>query len=680
MNKQLAPKKTVLCVTGIYAAAVLCRFLLALFTSAYPVTNIDEFLYYGMARSIAEGNGLMFRGQAAEYSYILYSLVLSPVYLLGLRGPVLFRVMQLWNILLSSLSVFPLFCIAQRTIRDERKVPLAVALSMLLPDFMLGQLMMCENIILPLFYTLIAFTLLYLERTQLRRALAIGVVGGLLISAKPGALIPAAVLVLLLLITGIRNKDRKRILHTALGVVLTVAVSAALFGIVALLGGQASVISIYRSQVADGKHLDVFFKFLAIYALYIVLAGGVGCFAVSFRKWRAFSPDQKLLFCAMLISLAITIIGVSWSVNRYEYNANTAHMRYIGMYLPVIYCLALVPPAEVKQRRGQPVAKKNPTPWIVLIITALLLVIGIYSGVNRYSVFVENMTFAVLISAFRAQISVWLVTGIALIVIALWFWILYHKEQTVMRAVTVSLVACMLVNGIAAYSLERKDTLFDYAKQAKELTQQISDDDEPMYLYTTQTTTGYYGALDAYSRKSIPFVRLNDMFNHLYEARGVYRPFLPEEQRGTVTTQMTPDTDTILMDLSVYDMLKRSEENTSHVASEGGALHLIRIRDKTKPWLDAVIGNTKNHVLDAGDTGILLIFNERYLQSPCTLTIQIKSETDGLFSIYSMNETKTQELQAGLHEYQIVFDRPADAYNFETDCGEIRLYGFDLTN
>ena len=679
MNKQLAPKKTVLWMTGIYAAAVLCRFLLAFFTSAYPVTNIDEFLYYGLARSIAEGNGLMFRGQTAEYSYILYSLVLSPVYLLGLRGPLLFRILQLWNILLSSLSVFPLFCIAQRTIRDERKVPLAVALSMLLPDFMLGQLMMSENIILPLFYTLIALTLRYLERKQFRIALAIGVVGGLLFSAKPGAVIPAAVLDLLLLITGIRNKDRKQVWHTAFGVLMTVAVSACLFGIVALLGGQASVISIYQSQVADGKHLDVFFRFLAIYALYIILAGGIGCFAVSFKKWRVFSPDQKLLFCAMLFSLAITIIGVSWSVNRYEYNANTAHMRYIGMYLPPIYCLAMVPPAEVKQRRGQPAGKKNMAPSIILIITDLLLVIGIYSGVNRYSVFVENMTFAVLISAFRGQVSVWIVTSLALIAIGLWCWILYRKEQTVMRAMTISLAACMLVNGIAAYSLERADTLFDYAEQANELTQQISDDEEPMYLYTTQTTTAYYGALDVYSRKSIPFVRLNDMFNHLYETRGVYCPFLPEEQRGTVTTQMTPDTDTILMDQSVYDMLKRSEENTSHVASGDGTLHLVKIHDKTKPWLDAVIGSTKNFVLAEGDKGILLIFNERYLQSPCTLTIRIKSEAGGLFQIYSNNEIKTQELQTGLHEYQIIFERLADAYNFETDSGEIRLYGFDLT-
>ena len=65
-NKRISTPALLL---GIYISFVLVRFLLALLTSAYPVVNIDEFLYYGMARSIANGEGLMFRGQAADYSY-----------------------------------------------------------------------------------------------------------------------------------------------------------------------------------------------------------------------------------------------------------------------------------------------------------------------------------------------------------------------------------------------------------------------------------------------------------------------------------------------------------------------------------------------------------------------------------------------------------------------------------
>ena len=134
------------------------------------------------------------------------------------------------------------------------------------------------------------------------------------------------------------------------------------------------------------------------------------------------------------------------------------------------------------------------------------------------------------------------------------------------------------------------------------------------------------------------------------------------------------------MDATVYFMLKLAADNTVHHTVNEDSLHLVSIADRQKPWLDAVIGNTKNTVLAAGNTGILLIFNEQYLQSPCTLKIMIKSEQDNTLNIYSSVETKTVSLDAGLHEYEIVFDHPEDAYNFTAGSGEIRLYGFDLFN
>ena len=116
MKKPVLQVKNLHSLFIIYFSVVIIRFLLAIITSAYPMVNIDEFLYYGMARSIAEGKGLMFRGQPANYSYILYSLVLSPIYLLGIKGQLLYRVLQLWNTLIISLSVFPLYNIANRII------------------------------------------------------------------------------------------------------------------------------------------------------------------------------------------------------------------------------------------------------------------------------------------------------------------------------------------------------------------------------------------------------------------------------------------------------------------------------------------------------------------------------------------------------------------------------------
>lgn len=680
MKKKITAGKPVMYIAGIYCGTVLFRYVLALCTSAYPMVNIDEFLYYGIARSIAEGKGLMFRGQPTDYSYILYPLILSPVYLLGFSGPLLYRMLQLWNILLSSLSVFPLYGIAKHTVGDEKRAIPATAVCMLLPDFMLGQTMMSENIILPLFFTLFYLFLRCLRQGRTRDMLCIGAAGGLLFSAKPGAVIPSVVICLVLLIRGIRTKASRQILMAVCSMLLTAAVSAAFFGMAFLLNGRVSFLSVYQSQIENGEHLNVFFRFIGIYILYFILAGGIGCIAVAFRNRRSMTAEQKTLFHAAVLSLLLMIIGVSWSVNRYEYNANLAHMRYIGMYIPLFYLFALIRPAEAAERRRLPAASGNPAPWIVLLMTAALLVLGIYAGVNSNPMVCENMTFAVIIAACKNHLSAWIVSAAVLLAIALWAWILRRKGQQITCWVSLSLAVCMLVNGTAAYATIAKDTRFESVKQTGDLMRHVDPDDEILYLYTVETTTSYYGALDVFSRKGITYAKLNDMFNYLYQTKGVYQPFLPQGQRGNIPAEMTPDTDTLVMDATVYCVLKLAEENTVHYAENEDALHLVKIADRTKPWLDAVIGNTTNTILAEGEKGILLIFNERYLQSPCTMTFRIRCNQPAKLSMYSNAEYKTIELEPGLHEYEMTFDHPMDAYNFMADAGDIRLYGFDLAN
>ena len=673
-------KKPVLYLIGAYCAIVLCRFLLALFTSAYPMVNIDEYLYYGMARSISEGKGLMFRGQPANYSYILYSLVLSPVYFLGFHGVVLFRALQLWNILISSVSVFPLFYIARRVQSDDRHAFLTSLACMLLPDFMLGQTMMCENIIFPLFFSLFALILSYLYEAKFSKIIGIGIIGGLLFSAKPGEIIPAAVFEIVLFVLAIHTKRKTPAFHAIISILISAAIASCFFGIVSLFKGNASLLSIYQSQVADGKHLNVFFKFIGIYILYFILAGGIGFFAVSFHNWKVYSFEQKTLFCTIMISLVFTIVGIAWTVNRYEYNANTAHMRYIGMYIPLIYLFAIIPFEQAKKRRAEPVQQKNLAVWSILFLTAVLLILGIYAGVNHYSTFVENTAFAIIIQSFRNSIPAFIVSAIVVVFVALWFWILLHPGKTVTVAVTVVLLICMLINNIAAYAIVTKDTRFAFAKQTEQLMQHIDPNDELLYLYTVETTTSYYGALDVYSRKGISYVHMNDMFNQLYSSKGKYLPFVPEGQRGNTPTLMTPNTNTLVMDPTVFYMLKLAENNTTHFTENEEGLHLVKISDLSKPWLDAVIGNTSNTILSAGETGILLIFNDAYLQSPCTVKLTVKCDQPTTLRFFSSAETKNVSLEEGMHNYEIVFEHPMNAYNFVAESGDIRLYGFDLTN
>ena len=153
--------------------------------------------------------------------------------------------------------------------------------------------------------------------------------------------------------------------------------------------------------------------------------------------------------------------------------------------------------------------------------------------------------------------------------------------------------------------------------------------------------------------------------------------FLPEGQRGNIVVNNTPDTDTIVMDATVYCMLGLSD-NVRHFTCDENSLHAVKILDKTQPWLNWIVGNTKNTILNAGKKGIVLVFNEELLNAPLTFAMTIYSEKETTLKIYSNQESHLIELESGRHEYTVTFENPQDAYNFETIQGDIRFYKFDM--
>lgn len=664
-----------------YGSFVLIRFLLALFTSAYPMINIDEFLYYGIARSLAAGEGLMFRGQPADFSYILYSLVIVPIYWTGLQNQLLFRALQLWNILLCSLSIFPLYFLACRLTQSKKKALSLACLSMLLPDFMLGQLMMAENVIMPLFYTLMAVAARYMgvgnEKYSERwiDILWVGILGGLLFTAKPGAIIPSIVLLGYWCISGILSQRKARALRpiAALGVMLTVV--TCFFLLLSVLGGKPSILSIYENQVNDALHLDVFFTFLGVYPVYFALAGGVGILLLIAVNRKHFSQPQAALLLCIILSLSAAIIGVAWAINRYEYNTNTAHLRYIGMYLPLFLLFANTPLSHSKEKIKE---TKTPVYLLYFAILALLIIPGVYKGVNKSTVFAGNMTLASVIFSFRNNIPtfVYMLLAIVLCTGSLWL-VLQQKRKNVQRAVTILYCVCLLINGTCAYSISAQDTKLNNPSEARQLWEEI-DNASPLYIYTDITKASYYSAFDVYSSNDISYVSLNDMFNQLYTQRGVYRPYLPEGQRGNIASRLTPDTNVLVLDATAYCMVQLSD-NVEHWTTNENSLHLVKIKNPEKPWLDSVIGNTVNTYLEARDTGILLVFNQEYLRSPMTICMKLYCEDTTSLQIYSNHEYKTIQLEAGTHLYEVTFDKPADAYNMIADQ-TIRFYGYELKN
>ena len=193
----------------IYVSSVLVRFLLALATRNYPTVSIDEFLYYSLGRSIATEGSLLYFGQPAVYNYILYPLILSPIYLLFGHGTNYFRIIELWNIILMSLSVFPFYGLCKAMVQKRKIALWLTALFMLLPCFILGEFIYSEAIIYPLFFTLMYCVYRYLKDNRIKYTIWIGILGALLYYSKPGAVLPAVLALVFFAVRAVSGKSGK---------------------------------------------------------------------------------------------------------------------------------------------------------------------------------------------------------------------------------------------------------------------------------------------------------------------------------------------------------------------------------------------------------------------------------------------------------------------------------------
>ena len=151
-RKRSLPMPLLLVLT--YVGFVVARSLLAVAAQKHPTILIDELLYAHIARSLARGTGILYMGQPANYTSILYPLVLSPVYALFPDGSNYYVLMQVWNALLINLSLFPIYALAKAIAHDERKGYLTALVSLILPDLFMNCVLMSENILYPMFFAL----------------------------------------------------------------------------------------------------------------------------------------------------------------------------------------------------------------------------------------------------------------------------------------------------------------------------------------------------------------------------------------------------------------------------------------------------------------------------------------------------------------------------------------------
>ena len=688
-EKHQSAKSPLPALLAIYGLTVLIRFVLALLTTINPMSNIDEFLYYGLARSIATKGELLFRGRVADYQYIFYPLVLSPVYMIFQEGAPFYRLLQLWNILLMSLSLFPIYGICRKLIGDQKKALLYAGLAMLAGDFILGEVIYSESIIYPMFFAAVYLTLCCLEHRSWGCSLGLGVLGALLYETKPGAVAFPVVALLILMIDGLRKKDKLSILQNLCGLLVGAAVIV-LFQFLlkfAFHAGESGFLSLYEEQLGGTRgdlHLHLFFKGLPQYVYYLILSCGIVCFIVPILHLRSMDRNTRELFWMTLISLAIMIIGTVWTINRFEYATHAIHLRYIGMYIPLIMLFSLVSPDTPEtDRKKAKKPEKSPVPWAAVGILAYVAVCALVWGLGG----TENSTAMVqevlsLPYSHKTILSDQLqrIAGciVALAAAALCYAVIRNRFSRLLKVLPSLILVFLLCGNITSYVLisnshQNMDGWEEPTAQAAD----VLKGENYLYVLTNDHYVAYSG-LDVGTKTTPYYVKLNNFYNSLYQNNGCYVPYHPTDfLRGTKDGIDSPDVEYIVWDNTAFSMIKPSQYVTD-LTPGNPLLHVLKIQ-KGAPVIDSILANVESNKLETSDPGILIIFNKEQLKGTLKVRMKIHADSQTGMQFFSGAETKTATLHPGTDWYEFEFASPQDAYNFTAES-EIGILEYEISN
>ena len=669
---RLEKRKTILWLLLIYICSVAVRYILALATKNFPTVYIDEYLYYSLGRSIATKGSLLLYGQPAEYNYIIYPLVLSPIYLLFSHGTNYFRAIQLWNILIMSLSVFPIYGLCNAIVQKRKTALWLTGLFMALPCFILGEFVFSEAVIYPLFYTLMYCVYRYLREDKIKYTVWTGILGALLYHTKPGAVVPAVLALLLFGGKAIRKKSGRNGVQVLAGLgCLAVLFLAIKLIAEQVLGYSGVLLSVYDYQASFAETIgnEYFFRTLGKYPYYYILAGGILPTLVSVWRFPEYDREDKQYYLLVILSSLLTMIGTAWVANRPE-EKNILFLRYVEMYLPILFVFSIRPERESREISGRARRTTEVLCFMLLAyVTACTVIWGSTTGIGE----AKETHFLISLAALFTRNVMGIANIIVIFLAGLTLFLLFRKteRQTMTKACSVILVVLAIVNNLEAYLTTGRNTNWKLEEETTEIHQLIGDK-EFVYVYAADQCD--YG-LDINSRQNICWVTEADFMNCILRTHGYYSPFVPSSSRGMNAINETPDTDLLIVSENIYQKYRFSK-NTSKFISSQDSFEVVRFPSGAR-IVDCVLTKVTTKE-GAKDTYALIVYNEEWLTHPVKISLEIESPVDQEIVI-SADTDHTAALKAGRFTYEIGTSNPVTEYFISVKDSDVQFHDFSIT-
>jgi hypothetical protein len=335
-------------ITGIWAALTVVIYLLAVGHES-PRRYQDEFLFWGLAKNFAAGDGLTWRGQGLGMRSWLYPVLLAPAFWASGTVPGQYTGVHLINSMMICGTIFPAYLMSRLFLsRWLAFVPAILTVSV--PAMNYAGIIGTENLAYFTFTAALGAILLALARPRPRNTLlAIAAIFVAALTRTQFIILLPVLLAVVLLVAAMREPGaRSAYLREQKPMLIGLGVMFALGGLAFLVQGKGAV-GLYGG-VFDGIPLEfsaLWFWIKAFSADIYLMTAVVPVIATLAMFGSAENRRDPLIGALLALSVVVTvalIAQVAWfsATNPYDWRARHIFYERYMFYVGPLYFLGLV--------------------------------------------------------------------------------------------------------------------------------------------------------------------------------------------------------------------------------------------------------------------------------------------------------------------------------------------------
>ena len=467
--------KEILIVTLLFLFGILFHFYFSDYTKAIEVYP-DELRYYGIARSIFNGDGISIRGIDTDFQKIAYTLMLVPFFAIK-NAVIRIKVISLINCIVMMSSVFPIWLITKELGLKKKARFLVVLISIVWPDAMLTMIFMSEVLYWPIFFWFMYIWVIQQKKQKMALSVLEGIVcyiGYLCREIFIAVFLAYIILEIgdLLLTMLIERKNR---LQQKSYIVTNRIVRIIVFSAVFIFCHLILKVTIFHGlgnsyQVMD---ISVILKsynfFYMIYGFFYYLAALLVAslflpFLYPALEFKNMEQRNRRLYSFSILFFVISAAIVSYTITVREDLGRILpriHLRYVGPAFMILIILFLICIQSGCYRKSR-IKGLN---YLLIIVSGLLFGCGLFKGLNdsvwvdqqllNWYVLLQRKT-GILMGEGENTYVIYPYVMIANIVLAVivfgLFYIRAYRSEKLMRNIFVSIlfVVCMIDDFSAA--------------------------------------------------------------------------------------------------------------------------------------------------------------------------------------------------------------------------------------